>query len=333
MDAKITKKRLSSMLSYDWLKIIGFAVALIMFWSLLFTVSGTRVRPSQQFSVLNHKANLMFESTEFYSHYNTILDKDVFSYEVLETTLTDIAETPDMEATLFEARFAISEADVMFISNLDDPDTETKDENGVVSYERTYMQSFVQTWMPYVADLDLQSETGLFKELENYLSNFYADWKNESTLDEKKVEEAFRLRFEQTKDKRFRRAERMQQGILDEIERIEKYRDALQNFYFYLDMGYISMTKIEVQAPDSWGDKVFTKYAINLCPNVETMGNLKEIACYQQAYQDENGDTRYATTAENMHLFVFAFSSVESIYKYESLLYVDYLVKSYCSEL
>ena len=37
MDAKITKTRLAQMLSYDWLKIVGCALAVIFVWVLIFT--------------------------------------------------------------------------------------------------------------------------------------------------------------------------------------------------------------------------------------------------------------------------------------------------------
>ena len=45
MDAKITKKRLNILLSYDWIKIILLAVAAILVWSLIFTMTATRVTP------------------------------------------------------------------------------------------------------------------------------------------------------------------------------------------------------------------------------------------------------------------------------------------------
>ncbi len=46
MDAKITKKRLGAMLSYDWLKIVGVAAAIIVVWMLIFQMTATRIMPS-----------------------------------------------------------------------------------------------------------------------------------------------------------------------------------------------------------------------------------------------------------------------------------------------
>ena len=55
---KITKKRLNILLSYDWIKIILLAVAAILVWSLIFTMTATRVTPAQNFTIFNYTGNL-----------------------------------------------------------------------------------------------------------------------------------------------------------------------------------------------------------------------------------------------------------------------------------
>ena len=74
-------------------------------------------------------------------------------------------------------------------------------------------------------------------------------------------------------------------------------------------------------------------YAINLCPNVETMGGLQEYVSYYTQYVDEYGNTQTKTTAENMQLIVLDMSGVEAEFKYESLLYINSVIESYCSAL
>ena len=54
MDAKITKTRLEQMLSYDWIKIVAVALAAILAWSLVFTMSATRITTTQQFVIMNY---------------------------------------------------------------------------------------------------------------------------------------------------------------------------------------------------------------------------------------------------------------------------------------
>ena len=39
MDAKITKSRLGLLLSYDWIKIVGICVAVVLLWLLIFTMT------------------------------------------------------------------------------------------------------------------------------------------------------------------------------------------------------------------------------------------------------------------------------------------------------
>ena len=54
MDAKITKKRLAYMLSYDWIKLVLAIVAAIVVWVLVFTTSATRITNTQRFVVCNY---------------------------------------------------------------------------------------------------------------------------------------------------------------------------------------------------------------------------------------------------------------------------------------
>ena len=85
MDAKITKQRLTRMLSYDWVKIVVIAVAIIFFWSLVLTTSAPRIPPAQNFYVYTHQSNLTFRD-KFYTHLDQQFQGGTFSYEIIETT-------------------------------------------------------------------------------------------------------------------------------------------------------------------------------------------------------------------------------------------------------
>ena len=52
MDNKITKSRLSSLFSYEWLKIVAFFVVAILLFELLFAVTGVKLTAGQQFKVI-----------------------------------------------------------------------------------------------------------------------------------------------------------------------------------------------------------------------------------------------------------------------------------------
>ena len=83
MDAKITKLRLNRMLSYDWLKIVGTAAAVIVAWVLIFTMTATRITSAQTFTVANYVGNNSL-STGFTKSFNTAYADGVFSGEVIE---------------------------------------------------------------------------------------------------------------------------------------------------------------------------------------------------------------------------------------------------------
>ena len=51
MDAKITKTRLGLLLSYDWIKIVGSWVAVVLLWLLIFTMTATRATTGQSFEL------------------------------------------------------------------------------------------------------------------------------------------------------------------------------------------------------------------------------------------------------------------------------------------
>jgi hypothetical protein len=142
MDAKITKKRVSHMLSYDWLKIIGACVVAIVIWTLVFTTSATRITPAQQLSVFSYKGNIL--GSKFSTSFQATLNKGVFSHEVLELTTNDLDMANEYMHTVLEARLATDEGDVIFVADAPDESTATE-VDGKTQY-MTYLESFVGSW-------------------------------------------------------------------------------------------------------------------------------------------------------------------------------------------
>ena len=280
MDAKITKTRLAHMLSYDWLKIVGVAVALIIFWNLLFTMTATRARPSQQFTVFNHYANAAF-SDEFHDDLaQAVNGGKTFSYEVIELTTNDLTIAGDQVHTLIDARLQTDEGDVMFIPNINDPSTKVEPtvEGGEATYT-TYMQSFFNGWFHYVANVD-----DYLNGMRIYLSAYY---NADGTLNKEKVRAEFLARIKRNNDKRFKKDDKIEAGVLQEYERIEKYAVALKEFEGYLADGTVTLTHLQVK--DSTG-KVYREgnFAVNLCPEGGKTEKLKEQVYY---YTEDNAKT------------------------------------------
>lgn len=337
MDAKITKTRLGQMLSYDWIKIIAVALAAILVWSLVFTMSATRITATQQFVIMNYPGAWQGKS---FNRYYDMLGKD-FSYEIIEMSAEDLATNESQLGTLLETRFAVGTGDVMFAPNVNDPDTKTevKDEQGNVTATTysTYISQFLNTsYFFYVAQLDDSADKdGYFTQMKNYLARFYTiASETERTfgsvtlsvatfgdLDESKVEAAFKARIEKNKDKRFKTEEKIKQGVRDEVKRIQSYRAAYDAFFSYLEAGYIEFTVSSV----TLGDTTKTgAYSINLCPNEDTMGKLKDYAYY--SYTDENEKT--LTSAKDMNLLFLELTELDHDFKYENVIFLNKVVST-----
>ena len=321
MDAKITKDRLSRMLSYDWIKIIALALGAIFFWNLIFTVTATRILPSQQFVVINYLGNNPLDDLSFLSD---VAKEDVFSQEVLEISQVDAPFAGSSGGILLEARLATNEGDAIFVPPTEDPNA-AYEQDGETHYE-TYREKLLRLYGYILYDLDPNSETGYFKSMEKYLNQYYGgDWEN-GALNEDAVEKDFRDRIAENKDKRFRKKDEIEQGVRDEIARIQKYRDGLEEFYGYFAQGLVKFEK-ETAHNLVDGSVLFEgTYYLNICPDTNTMGRLKEAFSY--SVEMENG-TDWLKTAENMCVAFIRFEDEGTHAEYENLLFVNYLISRY----
>ncbi len=336
MDAKITKKRLNHLLSYDWLKIIGVSLAGILVWSLLFTMTATKKMPSQEFTVVNYKGTAL--TTAFSDRFHATMDEPkLFSHEVIELSVVDSTTGGDeMVSSLMETRLATDEGDVAFAANVIDPDTAyvKKDaKDGEKSYY-TYLESMLRGYFSYMDRID--GEDGYLARMENYLNAYYGDYTAENaTLDKAKLEKDFRAKIKRKKDKRYKKESEIKAGVKGEIERLQNYRAGLIEFYSYIDAGYIAFQETTLDFTEAYkGGGVYTGvYSLNMCPNEETMGALKESVYYTEERENEDGTKAKVATAKDVNLVFLDTPEMDAEYQYESILYVNYLVRSYCTEL
>ncbi len=313
------------MLSYDWMKIILTAAALILVWTLLFTATATRIKPSQAFGVYNYVGSTV--TTRFSSYpYAT---SDLYSYEVIEQKTEDINMGGEEYAfQIMEARLTTDEADVMFAADV---------EGGYLQYavdgetkKTTFLEDFLYRFYRYSYRLD--GENGYLQQMANYLNEYYnGDYTNADNIDAAKIESDFRAKAKSTKDKRYKTEEKIQKGVQGELERFKKYRQALIDFNSYLEKGYISLTEKTLYFSDSNGNlsPITGCFSINLCPN-EKMENLKRDV-YYRATDNETDSTK--TTALNMNLIIIKDNETDEGFQFERLAFVNYLVQTHCSEL
>ncbi len=331
MDAKITKLRLSRMLSYDWLKMVAVALAGIIVWVLVFTVSATRITPAQRFTVINYEGNFSFAYSNFSTNYNQAYNNGVFSHEVIEVGNYDLTTAQDYAQTMMQAYLETDDGDVVFVSQALNEGYEYTDGKGEVQ-KATYLDSLVLGYYYYLYDLDLENENGYFKQMEKYLSAYYTDgdFTNPETLNKAKIEKDFRTRIEENNDKRYKTDEQVQAGIKGDIERIQKYSAALLEFYGYLNEGLVTLTATELTAQNYDGTLYTMKgtFSINLCPDESKMGKLVEIASYVGKKTDENGVEQDTLMAKDMNLAILNVRGVEEGFQYEALLYINHVIRS-----
>ncbi|MBR2442294.1 MAG: hypothetical protein IKB20_04460 [Clostridia bacterium] len=324
MDAKITKRRLAQMLSYDWLKIVAIIVAVIFAWALVFTTTATRITPAQQFTVMNYYTNTSLNRGGFYSSYQKAFTNGVFSHEVLETNTVDLTISEEYYATLLQTRVATNEGDVLFIPDLLDF-TSAYEQNGETLYD-THLQTFLRGYGYAIYNLDPNAEDGFFQQMENYVNQYYVN----GQLNEEKVEQDFLARIKKNKDKRYKKQAQIDAGIKADKERIQKYTQALTEFYGYLNAGLVCFTNVQAIDREDDNKVVFEgQYFLNLCPNEATMGGLKDIFGYEtQIVNEETGETQTVVSAVNMNVAFFKFAAVEEGFAYESLLFVNHIIRT-----
>ncbi len=331
MDTKITKTRLGHLLSYDWLKIVAVSVAAIFVWVLIFTMTATRITSAQTFTVVNYFGNAAMPSGGKGSIYNAYKE-NVFSYEVIETSQVDAPASGEYGHTVLEARMSTSEGDVVFVPNVEDASSEYEvTVNGVTEKKRdTYLQQLLSRYGYQLFKLDPNAEDGYFKSMERFLNRYYENDYKGGQLNESLVEQDFLARIQKNKDKRFKTDAQIEQGIQDEIKRIQKYRDALIEFYGYVNEGLVAFTSTAIYDHETGEVSPIYNgiYSINLCPNKDTMGELKNVAYYYETVKNEEGNDVLSPTALNMNVAFLNFEDTEDSFEYENLLYVNYVIRS-----
>lgn len=321
MDAKITKKRLSQLLSYDWLKIILTAIGAIIVWELAFTTTATRILPSQNFGVYSYLGST---GTTRFNNYANLASN--FSYEVIEGSAQDISTGGDEYAfQLMEARLSTDEADVIMVADAPGGYIQYVTPEGEQKTVETYLQDCLYRYYSYAYRLD--GEDGYLAQMAEYLNSYYGGNYETGVLDEKKVETDFLARVKKNKDKRYKTEAKIQQGLEGEKERLALYRQNLIDFNAYLSAGYIALTETTLHFTYENETTTLTGcYSINLCPNEDTMGNL-ERDIYYVVNDEESGKTK--TTALNMNLIIVHDVETEKGFEFERLGFVNYLVETH----
>lgn len=328
MDNRITKKRLSDALSYDWIKIIVITLAVIIVWEFVYTVTATRLTSGQNFKLFFDQNIVVGDAGPLM---NKLSEDKAFSFDILEINSENLIE----EQNLLSLRIQVDEGDIIFTDNVD---KETTIKNGDIVKENRAKT--------IVDDNPIYSFEKLIEDAKNYLtSTYFIDGKTQIALeniDDSKVESVFRQRMK--KDNRFRKEEQIQQGIPKEKERVEKLVNDI-----------IFMQEFIEKAPQKYGEDIFMRYTryelkTALFPDDQN---------YKQLYQMEKGEfnrenliygidlgkltggkenvsslvkvstNKDQTTADNVIMMVINLQSAQPHLQYETLSFMKTIIINY----
>lgn len=225
MDNRLTKKRLSDYLSYEWILILIVIIAVIVLWELVYSVSAVRLTSGQQFKYY-YDENVVAGSDG--GLYELIIGEDgkkTFSYDVLDVNTEQLSS----KYNVLSVRLSVYEGDAIFTDA-------TEDEKGASRFKTVVDGNPVYTY------------DNLFKDGINYLSTFlkgeFSDLSYEervklvydyNNLDESKIEARF---FERMKgDNRFRSEEQKKEGKNLEKGRIKNLCLEMKKFGYLLEVG------------------------------------------------------------------------------------------------
>ncbi len=305
MDARITRQRLGNMLSYDWLKILGAIVAAALLLSVFFVMIATRATDGQKFYVYAY--NGLQAGTDFHSLSDTMSEKNVFSYEILDSGSEVFSDSKSYGDTVFSARRYSGEGRVMFISDRRE-EKDGKQVSALTELVTSVLEDEGEDNETFDLFLDPQE---FLKDTRAYLVRFFGeDLKGEPNAAE--THKAFIERNK--KDKRFRTEKKKQEGVELEGKRLKKLRDD------YLQVEAALGTKLDFVTCDSEKKTYtvgFSMSALNLVPLV---------------YDTVEEDGQEVRKSTDIVLTIFNNGTREGDLKYETVSFLAYLLNAYGSQ-
>ena len=196
MDNKLTKKRLSDFLAYEWILTLIVAVAAIVLWELVYTVSAVRLTTGQSFKYYFDENVSSLGDGAFY----TMLSDDVFSYDVKELSSEQLTSKYNVLST----RLSVYEGDVIFTDTVENESQPVRAKTLADSYGYNYER--------------------LLSDAEEYVSQFYTGGK----LDDGKIQAHFNERARKRVYKNALKSGEI--SVADEIRRIEKLEKEIADF-------------------------------------------------------------------------------------------------------
>lgn len=302
MDARVTKQRLSVLLSYDWLKILGVIAVTVAALIVFFTVISTRPTVAQKYEVYSYGGLIPAAESE---ELKDRLDER-FSYDILSVSVETFNEG-SMASQALTARRGVLEGSAVFVSAY------SADENTLSAFDQIcYMGVINRPEEGVIEDVGLfyNIET-LMKDAESYLARFFGEeWETASSPDEGKVRESFLSR--NGKDKRFKTEAQKEEGISLERERVLSIRKNYLAVREAFERGGLTVTRFKTERnPEG--------YPVGI--NLGRLSRLNDLFYYNNAEGKPSKD--------EVTLLLFNNGEEYEDAKYESFALISYLLEAY----
>ena len=242
MDAKITKKRLGIMLSYDWIKIIAVCAAAVVLWALIFQMTATRPTMGQEMGVYVYPGTAL---TDKVGNFDSLKKKGALSYDVLTYGVNSYASRNDA-ATVLAAHIPAGSADIMFSCDTDtyNDKGELKEASGLKTFLASYHGACVWLGEAGATVAGYTYSSNYFLDCENYLKRFFGEDFAASPLNESAAESHFRTRMK--KDKRFKTEKQIAESAEQEFARLNRLRGDYIKLKNWLADGTVGLRTVEI---------------------------------------------------------------------------------------
>ncbi|MCQ2387129.1 MAG: hypothetical protein MJ066_01610 [Clostridia bacterium] len=319
MDSKITKKRLSEFLSYEWIFIIIIALAFSCVWGIVFSVSSLKLTVGQEFKYY-YDENLDVDGS---LSLTGIADKN-FSYDIRKVSY----ETLRKNYNVLTRRLAVYDGDVIF--------TDTVNDEKNVSRAKTLIDDTEYKIMDYDT-LNLKAK----KYLSSFLSDEFNEYSEEEkynlafdfeNLDKDKINANFNKRTNKRIYKNDIRANKI--SYLDELQRIKTLCKEVEKFQTVIEYGkengwffYHKRFETLIESANEYREMYENEQEKNYGFNVGKISDSESRYDISQFVKLEG-----TTSAENVVLLVFDFSDKQEDLQYESISFINGIVEK-CSSL
>lgn len=306
MDCRITKKRLSEFLAYEWIIIVAVIVAVIIFWEFIYSTTSVKLTAGQEFVYFYDSTVSSSDINGFHKifNYGKEDDKNTFSYDVKNFYF----ESLNNEYYVLSYRLAIYLGDII-ITDIVQP------EEGLNSADSHIKNTYYNMY-----DLD-----ALANDAKEYLSQFLSDQALSpliyENLDEDKINEHFL--------KRLGRDNRVSAGeitVQDEYNRIKKLCKNLTDFTYLLE----NYPNLFYQS-DVLKEGEFHRYGI--LPEKLTGGEKDANTYFRTANVDPENPEKKKYSVDNTVIMVFDLKQQQPYLQYETISFLTTVVRTFSNIL